>query len=192
MTLAPRLGKGGSSGVREGGERGQGRGSFLKERKSGSLGTEKARFPPPYSWLPAPPPPPANTWHGHKQGLRSLPLGQAWIKEVKNRKQAVRWRGLPRLPLWPMGKRALASCVGSWLFPPPPTSPSPQTPHQAMLPQGQRKLAQHISQGAWGAGLLGLRVAKLSEVFFLTPSCPDLLSLLHPTPSPIFPQILFP
>lgn len=45
LTLAPHLGKGGS-GVREGGEGGQGRGSFLKERKPGSLGTEKARVPP--------------------------------------------------------------------------------------------------------------------------------------------------
>lgn len=45
LTLAHYLGKGGS-GVREGGEGGQGRGSFLKERKPGSLGTEKARVLP--------------------------------------------------------------------------------------------------------------------------------------------------
>ena len=45
LTLAHDLGKGGS-GVREGGEGGQGRGSFLKERKPGSLGTEKARVLP--------------------------------------------------------------------------------------------------------------------------------------------------
>ena len=46
LTLACYLGKAGS-GVTEGGEGGrQGRGSFLKERKPGSLGTEKARVLP--------------------------------------------------------------------------------------------------------------------------------------------------
>lgn len=53
LTLALHLGKGGCS-VREGKEGGQGRGSFLKERKPGSLGTEKASPPPPYSWFPVP------------------------------------------------------------------------------------------------------------------------------------------
>lgn len=42
-------------------------------------------------------------------------------------------------------------------------------PLTTMLPQDQRKLAQYISQGDWGAGMLRLEVAKLTAVFFLTP-----------------------
>lgn len=58
--------------------------------------------------------------------------------------------GLNGLPLGPMGKRALPSGVGSWLFPPQPTCHRYRHPlhtHQAMLPHGWRKLAQCISQG---------------------------------------------
>lgn len=47
----------------------------------------------------------------------------------------------------------------------------------------KRKLAQSISQGEWGVGLLGLPVAGLSEVFF-TPdpkvSSPPLLTPPYP------------
>ena len=56
-----------------------------------------------------------------------------------------------------------------------------------------RKLAQSFSQREWRVGLLGLRVAGLSEVFFPpTPRCPALLSLLHLTPLSRFPANIVP
>lgn len=63
------------------------------------------------------------------------------------------------------GQEGIALWVGSWLFPPHPTCHRHRHPlhtHQAMLPHGWRKLAQWISQGEWGAGVLGPGVARLS------------------------------
>ena len=54
-----------------------------------------------------------------------------------------------------------------------------------MLPQGQRKLAQSISQEEWGVGLLGLGVAQGSEVFSPDPKLPSSPLLTPPYP-PLF------
>lgn len=52
ISLLLPVGKGGQQQHR--GRRGQGRGSFLKERKPGSLGTEKPRVPPSLLWASCP------------------------------------------------------------------------------------------------------------------------------------------
>lgn len=87
-----------------------------------------------------------------------------------------------------MGKRALPSGAGSWLFPPHPACHG-QTPAPDTLPGRRRELAPCAAQGQWGAGVLGLAVP--SRVFSLTPNCPARLSLLLPTPSR-FPENIVP
>lgn len=66
---------------------------LLPERKeSWELGNGKGQgHPLPTHSFLSPPPPSANTWHGHKQGLCSLPLGQDLVKEAKSRQQGVGW-----------------------------------------------------------------------------------------------------
>lgn len=55
-----------------------------------------------------------------------------------------------------------------------------------MLPQGQRKLAQSISRGEWGVGLLGLGVAQPSRVFSPDPKLPSSPLLTLPYPPLLF------
>lgn len=97
---------------------------LLPEREeTWELGNGKGQgHPLPTRSFLSPPPPPANTWHGHKQGLCSLPLGQDWVKEAKSRQQRARGAGsgvgggLAGLPLVNQGgKRALPSRAGSQL-----------------------------------------------------------------------------
>lgn len=88
-------GKGGHVGVREGRQGGgQGRGSFLKERKPGSLGTEKARVPRSLLMASCPllllqPTPGMGINRDFALSLSLSLLGKDWAKEAKNKQPGV-------------------------------------------------------------------------------------------------------
>lgn len=138
---------------------------------------------PAHSFLSPPPPPPANTWHGHKQGLCSLPLGRDLVKEAKADSKERSGGGLTGLPLLNHGQAGLPSGVGGWLFSP--SMPQARRRSPSSTAAGPEEAGTMSSLGGLegGAGARGLGGGTpLSVVFFLTPSCSALLSMLLPTP----------
>lgn len=136
---------------------------------------------PTHSFL-SPPPPPANTWHGHKQGLCSLPLGQDLVKEAKSRQQSADSKergggGLTGLPFLNQGQEGPA--LWGWQL--------AALTQQATDTDPLTKQCRCGARGSWHSVFMrGPGVAQLSVVLFLTPSCSALLSILLPTPPLLF------
>ena len=175
MTLALHLGKGAVASVKEG--KGARKRLLPEREETWELGNGKGQGSPlrTHGFL-SPPPPSANTWHGHKQGLCSLSLGQDWIQEAKSRQQGVGWGRADWAAPLNQGKRALPSGVGS--------SPHPACHRHRPLTR-QRC---HRIRGSWhfSRGVGGRRASagggELSVVFFLTPSCPASCPFFFVTP----------
>lgn len=143
---------------------------------------------PTHSFL-SPPPPPANTWHGHKQGLCSLPLGQDLVKEAKSRQQSADSKergggGLTGLPFLNQGQEGPA--LWGWQL--------AALTQQATDTDPLTKQCRCGARGSWhsvftrGAGGGPAECSAFPDPELLSPP-------LHSPPypaSPVPPQILFP
>lgn len=132
---------------------------------------------PAHSFLSPPPPPPANTWHGHKQGLCSLPLGRDLVKEAKADSKERSGGGLTGLPLLNHGQAGTA--LWGWrlaVLTQHATGTAPLTQQHCCRARGSWHNVFIRGVGGGGQAHEGWGGPRLSVVFFLTPSCSALLS----------------